>query len=277
VTAPADSYPSQFLKAIDKGMSIFPRDRFQSAAEWQAMLRADARRPVLAVVATTADRAPRAAAIPAAPPKVAAHEPVVPAASAPAAAAPVTAPEIPATVQTDASQASATATPKVATRAPRDLLISSAAAVLLLAGLLSLPGDLVQRLWSPAAVPTTTAGFARVADAAAVEGRVELENGIVLQTIETGDGPRAVVSVLPDTAKSDLQVGDVLLVYAATGEIIESATAVRALLGREAASGVATFGFAVQRDGRMAVGFMQLPDLNEADLKQNGLDLEKKT
>ena len=30
VTGPADAYPPQFLRAIDKGMSIFPRDRFQS-------------------------------------------------------------------------------------------------------------------------------------------------------------------------------------------------------------------------------------------------------
>ena len=33
------AYPSVFLQAIDKAMAIFPRDRLQSVAEWQAMLR----------------------------------------------------------------------------------------------------------------------------------------------------------------------------------------------------------------------------------------------
>jgi tRNA A-37 threonylcarbamoyl transferase component Bud32 len=32
-------YPTAFLAAIDKAMSIFPKDRLQSVAEWQAMLR----------------------------------------------------------------------------------------------------------------------------------------------------------------------------------------------------------------------------------------------
>ena len=45
----AKGYPVEFLKAIDKGMSIFPRDRFQSVAEWQAMLRTEVKRRLAAV------------------------------------------------------------------------------------------------------------------------------------------------------------------------------------------------------------------------------------
>jgi hypothetical protein len=59
--------------------------------------------------------------------------------------------------------------------------------------------------------------------------------------------------------------------------MIESASALQDLLLRETGKGVATFGFAVQRDGSMAVGFLSLPDVNEADLQQKDQDLEKKT
>jgi hypothetical protein len=100
---------------------------------------------------------------------------------------------------------------------------------------------------------------------------------MVLQTVDTANGPRALVTTLPQGADTDLKSGDVLLVYAATGEVIDGAPAVKALLAREAAKGVATFGFAVQRDGGVAVGAIRLPALNEADLQQKDQDLENKT
>ena len=68
-----------------------------------------------------------------------------------------------------------------------------------------------------------------------------------------------------------------LLVYAATGELIDSAEAANALLERELAKGVATLGFAVQREGKMAVGYMGLPVLGKADLETQIQVLEKKT
>ena len=165
-------------------------------------------------------------------------------------------------------------TAKPASRVSRDLLVASAAAVILLAGLLSLPGDLIQRLWGAPTVPVT-AGAALTG--AAPFAQVSLANGIVLQTVETAYGARAVVFALPEGAETDLQVGDVLLVYAATGEMIDSAPAAHELLKREISNGVATFGFAVQRDGKMAVGYIGLADLDKADLEVKHQDLENKT
>jgi protein involved in polysaccharide export with SLBB domain len=109
------------------------------------------------------------------------------------------------------------------------------------------------------------------------EDQIALANGIVMQTVETAYGQRAVVSALPEGSLTDLQIGDVLLVYAATGEMIDSAQALRDLVEREMASGVATFGFAVHRDGKMAVGYIGLPQLGKADLDGKTQDLENKS
>jgi serine/threonine protein kinase len=249
VVGRATGYPVEFLRAIDKGMAIFPRDRFQSVAEWQAMMHTEVSRPVVAGVL---------------PPAIAA-----PVASAPEAATPAVVQTIPTPMEPS------TAVAKPGSRAPRDLLVASAAAVLMLAGLLSLPGDLVHRLWSPAAESMT--GSALAVTAPTQLGQIELVNGIVLQTAITASKTQAVVSYLPEGALTDLQVGDVLLVYAATGEVIESAKAVQILLQREIENGVATLSFAVQRDGKMAVGHMGLLDLGKADLEMKDQGLENKT
>jgi hypothetical protein len=109
-------YPQAFLAAIDKAMSIFPKDRLQSVAEWQAMLR-DVPAPVPLVVASPVQAHAAASQTPAAPVQAAA-----------------------------------------ARRGPRDWLVSTAAAVLLLAGLSSLAGDLTDR-FGPAG-PASLAGAA---------------------------------------------------------------------------------------------------------------------
>jgi hypothetical protein len=158
---------------------------------------------------------------------VPAAAPAIPAVTEPAVA--VVVPVVANPVPAEALATHAAVTPKTAAgRGPRDLLVSSAAAVLLLAGLLSLPGDLVQR-FLPATLSTGAIAVARSGLAA---GQIELANGIVLQTIVTSDGSKPVVAALPEGALSDLKVGDVLLVYAATGEMLDSATALEALLGR---------------------------------------------
>ena len=147
--------------------------------------------------------------------------------------------------------------------------------MLLLAGLLSLPGDLVQRFLPATLSETPQTLVAAGADLAS--GQIELANGIVLQTIATSDGSKPVVAALPTGTLTDLKVGDVLLVYAATGETLDSAAALKTLLSREIANGVATFGFAVQRDGTMAVGTFQLPDLDAAVLQVKDQNQENKT
>jgi serine/threonine protein kinase len=341
----AKGYPVEFLKAIDKGMSIFPRDRFQSVAEWQAALRSDVRRPTLSAVqgpspshvlpavpvhvrsaSPVLASVPVMAPIPAPAATLAAVVPVEarhvsPAASlaempdptdavraaiaaaaiddaavtaAPAKAAsarskPASSSPAPASARSSVSAAVAAAMPepaastsahpaahpvsagKPARRALRPLLAASAAAVLLVVGLGSLPAFLDR------ANGTATASLATTGAALMAASPVELVNGIVLHTVETAQGARAMVSVLPEGVSTDLQVGDFLLVYAATGEMIESAEAVQTLLLRESENGVATFGFAVQRDGKMAVGFFGLPDLRKADLDVKDQDLENKT
>ncbi len=263
----AKGYAPEFLKAIDKGMSIFPRDRFQSVEDWRTMLRQGARRPVLSSVPTT----PAAAT----PSRVAplAADPVAIAAAVSADSKPAAIPATKPVLSAPAEAVAATAPKTALISRPQNLLVSSAAAVVLLAGLLSLPGDLVQRFLpadrSTAAATATGSGLAA--------GQFELANGVVLQDIETGDGPRPVVVALPHGLVTDLQVGDVLLVYAATGEMLDSASALVNLLKRAIADGVTTFGFAVQRNGSMAVGTLRLPDLDAAVLQNKDLNLENKT
>ncbi len=427
-------YPIGFLKAIDKAMGIFPRDRVQSVAEWQAILRgmpvgdtgygpsfggpqpafggpasgyggpapayggaspayaaptpafagsrpltisvpaptflpanpvdeAEVEAAVTAIVlaaaaATSAEQAPIAQ-----PPKAAV--PVKAAVVAPekafesvSAEARVVEPA-PAAVSTPAKSAAATplpdlkaAVPVAQPRGSRDLLMSSAAAMLLLVGLLSLPGDLAQRFWpgqeraAEAAGPAVTVDIANenglsrnvrlpfVADAAdpgrvlarlpwspswvepglriveingapvqdgaslaamasgdadlskaaelnvifgyvaasgadvirkmetlPVVDRLELGNGLAFEMVRTPTGIQTVVAGLPEGVTSDLQVGDVLLVYSSTGETLGTETALADILGREMSKKVATYGFAVQREGSMATGSFQLPGL----------------
>jgi hypothetical protein len=177
----------------------------------------------------------------------------------------------------DAAEVAAVPPPAMAVAPPaarrsRGLVAATVAAVLVAAGFLALPTDRVKPVASDAAkVPmsadTGLLGLSSVA----------LANGIVLQTVETANGTRAMVSVLPDGVATDLQIGDIIIVYAATGEVVDGAQAVNALLERETANGVATFGFAVQRDGNMAVGYIELPRLGQLDPALNEQDGEKKT
>jgi serine/threonine protein kinase len=335
VAGKVKGYAPEFLKAIDKGMSIFPRDRFQSVAEWQAALQTETKRPLLAAVpglrhqpitapsmvpvmhpipapaATLSTASPAGAPTKAEPAKLAAVPDPTAAVKAALAAAALeaaldvgkeTAPK----AKPDAKSgmpapAPATARPQVeavelsvpvaetalpiaapapqsggtsARRVVRNFVLTSAAALALGAAVLSVPGDLVQRLWAPVSAPLAE-GAAMFAPS--VVGPVALSNGIVLQTIDTEGGTRAVVAALPAGVDTDLRVGDVLLVYAATGEMIESAEAAQTLVEREVAGGIATMGFAVQRDGKMAVGYIGLTDLDEAGLENRDQVLEKKT
>jgi serine/threonine protein kinase len=118
-------YAPEFLAAIDKGMSIFPRDRFQSVAEWRAMLRGGVKRPVLAAVPSEPEQAPSilpvSAAVPP-PPARGAEE----AAGATSIAADRV---ILSAAEPTADLTVAVVAPKAMLRGPRDLLVSSAAAV----------------------------------------------------------------------------------------------------------------------------------------------------
>jgi serine/threonine protein kinase len=341
LTGRLKAYPPAFLQAIDKAMSIFPRDRIQSVAEWQAMLR-DLPEPVAAPVA---ERQPDPVARQiSAPPVAAAPAPQV----EPAAPQPQLRPQSEPVVRS-AMPAVAVSPAAGPTRKSRDLMMTSAAAMLLLAALLSLPGNLADR-WrgQPASVAVadaaarsvaaaTNAPFAlvravrlpfvadpaepnhvaglltgspqwmhpgqrivevngqpvqdgaaltamlsqgvdlaqatelkvilgyeaspgadivRKMEALAVVSQLRLPNGMVFDMIETPTGTQTIVAAVPTGLKTDLLPGDMLLIYRPTGETIGTTGALGAILEREVASGVATFGFTVQRkDGTIEAMF----------------------
>ena len=308
-------YPAGFLAALDKAMSVFPKDRVQSVAEWQAMLK-PGQAPGLSALAPEA---------PAPKPK-----PTM----APAAAMQLAVPS---------------------RRRQRDWLMSSAAAVLLLAGLSSLADDLMDRFGSGSAAMmagTAVAGAtlpddsmagaalgqhrvvqmpfqpdpsdpsrvaarlplspdwmqpgvwivevngAPVQDGRLLQGmlaqgvdlaqmdemkvifgyqtapgadiirkieilpvvdRLALAGGLTFEMHDTGSVTRTVVVQVPADGSTDLQVGDVLMAYSRTGEALGTPTALDDILKREATNRVASYGFAVQRNGGMAVGSFTLP------------------
>ena len=286
-------YPVEFLRAIDKAMAIFPRDRLQSVDEWRAMLGGKAVEPKLEGVAAPLNPAPMpvatekaksveiAPAPAAAAPAVAAPAAVAPAAVAPAAVAPSVAPpavsvdpaaatpaptSAPAVAAPVASAPAATA-PAPAARlslmqSPKDVLVSAAAAALLLIGLLSLP-DFMPSTGTPAARPGDSVAVANSdqhGGSLPVVNALRLPNGLAFEAVETATGMMTVVATVPNGADTDLQVGDVLLVYAASGETLGTQTALSDILRREFALGVASYSFVVRRGDRTIDAGFRLGD-----------------
>lgn len=234
------AYPPVFLQAIDKAMSIFPRDRLQSVDEWRAMLGNLVAQPKPAPVSQprpSVQPAPAAHAAPvAAAPKASVSAPV-PAAPVAAAASPVPA-------------ATPALSQLVVVRGPRDFLVSSAAAILLLSGLLSLPHGLGRNQASvlPAAVSADAAQTNESpASTLPVTNVLRLPSGLAFETVETATGTQTIVSTVPAAVKTDLKSGDVLLVYTASGETLGTPTALREILQREFSNGVTTYSFVIRR------------------------------
>lgn len=230
------AYPPAFLKAVDKAMAVFPRDRLQSVDEWREMLGEAGLKPAIGLVS----RPPA--------PAEAVANPVAPIASeAPTPAGMATAVR---NSQPAEGGAAPVARAAVALQNPKDVLVTAAAATLLLVGLLSLPG-LFSR--GTAALPQTVT--ATLAPAAAAPERaslpvvnvLRLPNGLTFESVETATGTQTVVADIPTGAETTLQVGDVLLVYAATGEMLGTDTALRDILQREFSVGVTTYGFVIRR------------------------------
>ncbi len=223
------AYPRVFLQAIDKAMALFPRDRLQSVAEWRTMLGAT---PVEAEVE------PQPAPVFQAPPAVAEAAPVL-------AKAPSAAPKVPiASVRAPASVA------LPARRNPLQFMAGTLAALLLLAGLLSLPASLKRE-----GAPTVTAAAPVVASPAALDASVglpvtnvlRLPSGLAFEIVETATGLQTVVSEVPEGYDTDMLAGDILLLYAPSGETLGTATALREILQREYATGVTTYSFVIRR------------------------------
>ena len=279
-------YPVEFLRAIDKAMAIFPRDRLQSVDEWRAMLGGKAVEPKLEAVAASAKPvvmpaetekaksveiapvmpAPAVAAPAVAAPAAVAPSVVPPAVSvAPAAAAPAPTPA-PAVAAPIASAPAQTAPAPVARislmQSPKDVLVSAAAAALLLIGLLSLP-DFMPSTGTPVSRPSDSVAVANAdqhGGSVPVVNALRLPNGLAFESVETATGMMTVVATVPNGADSTLQVGDVLLVYAASGETLGNQSALSDILKREFALGVASYSFVVRRGDRTIDAGFRLGD-----------------
>jgi serine/threonine protein kinase len=207
-------YPKPFLAAIDKAMSIFPKDRMQSAAEWQSSLRDVVALGLRLVRDTVHEPDPSLARAP---------RPMAMAVSAPA-------------PQPDASR------PAIRKGAIRVLAVA-----LCLAGV----------------VAYDRVGTFRNADSAVATGKAKVADelrvgGLVFQILASPSGVRTVVASVPKDAVTDLQPGDVLLNFAATGETLGSKTALRDVFLREMGGPMTTYDFTVQRSGGVTVGSLTL-------------------
>lgn len=265
-------YPVEFLRAIDKAMSIFPRDRLQSVDEWRAMLGGKVVQPRLEAVPVEPTPAP----VPAEAAKALSVEHALsqpaPAQEAPAAAASVviaeqSAPSVPAPVAATVSPAVAIA-PAAATPAfgvqqsPRDVLFTAAAAVLLLVGLLSLP-ELLRPSSAPATLPVDSSAATTApqkGETLLVVNALRLPNGLAFETVETATGMMTIASTVPAGVETNLQVGDVLLVYTASGETLGTQTALSDILRREFVRGVSSYSFVVRRGDRTIDAEFRLGD-----------------
>lgn len=218
------AYPSGFLQAIDKAMSIFPRDRLQSVDEWRAMLGKGTTSPAVAPAV-----APVVASV-----QTPAQAPVPVVAQA-AAAAPA-----PATTALPAAQPIAAGA--------RNLLVVSAAAVLLLVGLLSLPTSL-RPSTSQEMNQVATQG-SQSAEKLLVTNMLRLPGGLAFEMTDTPTGTETIVTAVPEGMGNTVAVGDILLVYSPSGETLGTSTALREILTREFEKGVTTYSFAIRRGAR---------------------------
>ena len=276
-----EGYPAPFLAALDKAMSIFPRDRLQSAADWQAMLDG----PVTLL-----------------------PSPV----SLPAAVVSVPSPQPRPGLREGLGAATAAATRQLARLSAhlKDLLsrnrrhpdAMAAPVRSLQQPFLSDPADpglVTERLpWSPAwVVPgmqiveingkpvqqgsdlqqmmtgaadlsatdmlrvifgcVTVGGndVLRKAETLPVVDRLDLAQDIV---VEGRAGSPLVMASRPRPEQGDLCPGDVLVSYAPTGEILTSIALLQQILSRETGRDVATFSFTIQRSGSMVPGTLRL-------------------
>ncbi len=85
-----------------------------------------------------------------------------------------------------------------------------------------------------------------------------LDTGLAFEVRVADGGVQTVVTDVPVGSDADLQVGDVLIVYSATQEKIDAATTLATILSREIERKVATYRFAVKRDGGMIVAAFTL-------------------
>lgn len=221
------TYPRAFLQAIDKAMALFPRDRLQSVDEWRDMMGA------APVEDETVAVTPSRTVISEPAPVLAKTPSVVPDPAVSAAPAPTAAP---------------------ARRGLLQLVSGTLAAGLLLVGLLALPSGL--KLGTDPSTASAAPVVAPIAEPATapeagldlpVTNMLRLPSGLAFEIVETATGVQTVVSDVPEGFDTDMMKGDILLVYAPSGEMLGSETALRDILRREFANGVTTYSFVIRR------------------------------
>ena len=249
------SYDPAFLAAIDMAMSIFPRDRIQSAAEWRRLLqisgapsRPSTARPDLAVpdLAGPDDVGPSGVVPnpfrpdgldPVREAPLADLDPALEDRSAPASATPDTGGVVP----------ERSALPPVPARRSAAPRLSIAAVVRGLIGF-------SRRKPAAKAVELVS----HLSETLPVVTELCLDGGLVFEMQPTPTGVRTVVTRAPEGAadgdEARLAVGDVLLAYLPTGEILGTTEALAQILKRESQNRIATFGFAIQRNMTVIVG-----------------------
>lgn len=85
-------------------------------------------------------------------------------------------------------------------------------------------------------------------------------DGLLFEMQPSPTGVRTVVLRSADAGDGTLLPGDSLLAYLPTGEILGTATALAEIVKREGANRIATFSFAVQRQGKATEGFFKVED-----------------
>ena len=86
-----------------------------------------------------------------------------------------------------------------------------------------------------------------------------LSNGTRFETRYGGETWVTRLVALPDNARADIKVGDVLMVYMPTSERIAESDSIAEILDREMAAGIRQLPFAVMREGSMWVVSLDLP------------------
>lgn len=107
-------------------------------------------------------------------------------------------------------------------------------------------GDVVEQRWSVPIVQQTA-----------------LLNGIGFETRLIDGTWQTVVTSAPDDVSGELQVGDTLIAYMATGERIEGRMSLKEIMDREIANGTSQFSFAVNRAGNMWIAALEYADEGE--------------
>ncbi|MBB5721212.1 hypothetical protein FHS72_000819 [Loktanella ponticola] len=90
--------------------------------------------------------------------------------------------------------------------------------------------------------------------------KTELLNGLGFETRRADDTWVTTVTDVPDTANTDLKVGDEVVAYMLTSELVNDRTSLKAIMNREIADGTSLFSFAVNRDGVMWITSLDYTD-----------------